>query len=414
MIPKSEVMAHANKTNLSPHVIEKDYALGWVLAGIFNQPELKHKWIFKGGTCLKKCYFETYRFSEDLDFTLSDPSHIDHDFLKRQFSEVSEWVYGQSGLSLPVDKIEFDIYENKMAKTSCQGKLSYLGPLAPTSPKQWPRIKLDLTHHELLADTPQIVGINHPYSDLPEVGINILAYSYDEVFAEKTRALSERTRPRDLYDVINLFRQVSHFHNKQQNVLKILKAKCEFKNAKMPTYHDLEKHYESCRIGWGDQLAHQVVTLAPFDSYWNELPAFFDWLNLGKKQAFVAISEQDNPVIFDEPTEQFLAQYSVMDAIRFAAASRLCVNIRYRKEDGVIQNYLIEPYSLRITRERNLLLYAYKHDERVIRGFRVDRIISISVSHEVFQPVYAVEIFPKGQGAAGYSQVKVRRNDWGY
>ncbi|HEY0410225.1 MAG TPA: nucleotidyl transferase AbiEii/AbiGii toxin family protein [Candidatus Dormibacteraeota bacterium] len=24
----------------------------------------------KGGTCLRKCYYETYRFSEDLDFTL--------------------------------------------------------------------------------------------------------------------------------------------------------------------------------------------------------------------------------------------------------------------------------------------------------------------------------------------------------
>jgi len=29
-------------------------------------------WAFKGGTCLKKCYFETYRFSEDLDFTLTE------------------------------------------------------------------------------------------------------------------------------------------------------------------------------------------------------------------------------------------------------------------------------------------------------------------------------------------------------
>jgi predicted nucleotidyltransferase component of viral defense system len=29
-------------------------------------------WVFKGGACLKKCYFETYRFSEDLDFSLRD------------------------------------------------------------------------------------------------------------------------------------------------------------------------------------------------------------------------------------------------------------------------------------------------------------------------------------------------------
>jgi predicted nucleotidyltransferase component of viral defense system len=28
--------------------------------------------IFKGGTCLRKCYFPNYRFSEDLDFTSTD------------------------------------------------------------------------------------------------------------------------------------------------------------------------------------------------------------------------------------------------------------------------------------------------------------------------------------------------------
>ena len=39
-----------------------------------SAPEaLRESWLFKGGTCLKKC-FETYRFSEDLDFTLTDAS----------------------------------------------------------------------------------------------------------------------------------------------------------------------------------------------------------------------------------------------------------------------------------------------------------------------------------------------------
>ena len=51
-------------------MIEKDYVLGWLLWGIGSDPVLGQKWIFKGGTCLKKCYIETYRFSEDLDFTV--------------------------------------------------------------------------------------------------------------------------------------------------------------------------------------------------------------------------------------------------------------------------------------------------------------------------------------------------------
>ena len=44
-------------------MIEKDYVLDWMLAGIFAHPTLGPAWVFKGGTCLKKCFLETYRLS---------------------------------------------------------------------------------------------------------------------------------------------------------------------------------------------------------------------------------------------------------------------------------------------------------------------------------------------------------------
>lgn len=50
-------------------VMERDYLLTWVLAGIVSVPELSAKLGFKGGTALKKCYFGDYRFSYDLDFS---------------------------------------------------------------------------------------------------------------------------------------------------------------------------------------------------------------------------------------------------------------------------------------------------------------------------------------------------------
>jgi predicted nucleotidyltransferase component of viral defense system len=59
-------MDFAREFGLDPNIVEKDYVLGWLLAGIANNASLKSKWVFKGGPCLKKCYFETYRFSEDL------------------------------------------------------------------------------------------------------------------------------------------------------------------------------------------------------------------------------------------------------------------------------------------------------------------------------------------------------------
>ena len=70
MIDRQELFELAREFSLRPDIVEKDYALGWLLAGIGQHPDTSATWIFKGGTCLKKCYFETYRFSEDLDFTL--------------------------------------------------------------------------------------------------------------------------------------------------------------------------------------------------------------------------------------------------------------------------------------------------------------------------------------------------------
>ena len=72
-------MDFTREFGLAARVIEKDYVLGWVLAGIFNHLVIGSSWVFKGGTCLKKCFFETYRFAEDLDYSLSESNHLDQE-----------------------------------------------------------------------------------------------------------------------------------------------------------------------------------------------------------------------------------------------------------------------------------------------------------------------------------------------
>ena len=93
MIEKNEVLKLAKLLNLSPETIEKDYVLGWMLFGINANTKLKDKWMFKGGTSLKKCFFETFRFSEDLDFTISDSSHFTKDFLLHEFYKIADVTY---------------------------------------------------------------------------------------------------------------------------------------------------------------------------------------------------------------------------------------------------------------------------------------------------------------------------------
>jgi hypothetical protein len=65
------------KAGKPQYVLEKDYALSYLLAGIAAVPTLRASLVFKGGTCLRKAYFPGYRFSEDLDFTSRTPWDCD-------------------------------------------------------------------------------------------------------------------------------------------------------------------------------------------------------------------------------------------------------------------------------------------------------------------------------------------------
>ena len=205
MIPKAQLLVLANEEALAPTTIEKDYALGWILYGVSRHPEAS-KWVFKGGTCLKKCFFNTYRFSEDLDFTVPLELPYNHSAILKVLREVAEWTEAASGITFPRDDLTLEEYKNLRGKISFQGKASFVGPLQMNRHSQQ-RVKFDLTQDEIIADTPQLREINHPYNDAMAPTPEVLCYSVNEILAEKSRALYERQgRARDVYDVVHLSR----------------------------------------------------------------------------------------------------------------------------------------------------------------------------------------------------------------
>ena len=391
MIDRREILEMASRMSLTPHVVEKDYMLGWMLAGIGAHPALRDSWLFKGGTCLKKCFFETYRFSEDLDFTLTDPAHIESVFLTQTFNEIGEWIYERTGIEIPAYLQNFDIYTNPRGTISCQGKISYRGPVAT---RDLPRIKLDLTADERIVLAPVRVGVFHPYSDEPAEGIDVLAYAYEELFGEKVRALAERTRPRDLYDVVNLFRN-AEARPHASVMLDVLRQKCEFKGIAVPVLADLEEHRAELQSLWQNMLAHQLPTLPPYESFWDELPAFFDWLQGGVEPAIpaayalsageVVLRQRDLRLPVSGQAQSFI------EIIRFAAGNRLLVELDYQ---GSTRR--IEPYSLRRTQDGNIVLHAFNADRNEHRSYRVDRIQGARVTNTTFTPRHAVELSPQG------------------
>jgi predicted nucleotidyltransferase component of viral defense system len=256
MIRRIEITEAARAWGLMPHVVEKDYVLGWLLMGLGNHVVLQTQWIFKGGTCLKKCYLETYRFSEDLDFTLTPDASMDVNEIADMVRDVCIWVSQESGIELPPDEIEFKSAPNRRGTVILRGKLAYRGPLQqPTNPK----IRFDLTTDEIIIRPPIFQPVNHPYSDCPSQQISVRCYPIDEILAEKTRALGERCMPRDLYDIIRMFRY-PNLNFDAEAIRELTTRKCAHRNIALPSLDSINASPRSVELAseWTNMLGHQL------------------------------------------------------------------------------------------------------------------------------------------------------------
>lgn len=54
---RSRLEAERDRLSIRWDVLERDYAISWILAGISKISSLRELLVFKGGTALKKCYF---------------------------------------------------------------------------------------------------------------------------------------------------------------------------------------------------------------------------------------------------------------------------------------------------------------------------------------------------------------------
>jgi predicted nucleotidyltransferase component of viral defense system len=405
MITKQNILERAAEWRLRPDVVEKDYVLGWLLAGIANHAELRDTWIFKGGTCLKKCYFETYRFSEDLDFSLFAGALYSADELMRQIREVARWVGAQSGIDLPESMIVVETKQNRQGQPTFRPRIAYRGPLA-TSTLTPPRVLVDLTQHEVIAATPAQRSIFHPYPDEFPDGTAVSAYSLEELFAEKTRALHERTRPRDLYDVVQLvenFAEAVDFASARV----LFRRKCSTKGIVVPSSAViLAQVRESGELeaDWKAMLAHQLPALPPLDGIRIRIPTVLAWIDepapvvaepLVVPPAPIAVPPPRLPRVTARADEDVVAPAGVtfwgtaspLELARFAGANRLMIEFSYH---GVHRS--AEPYSLRRAGTGNLLLYAWEEAAGHVKAFKVGEISELAVTERNFIPKYSIEL----------------------
>lgn len=393
MITRADIVERVREWGLAEQVVEKDYVLGWVLWGIGTDPILGEQWVFKGGTCLKKCYIETYRFSEDLDFTVLAGGVVAPDDVLPHLHRVLDRVGDESGIDFSQREPRFRL---RPLGQAAEGRVYYRGPRQTPQPAS---IKLDLSADEQVVRPPVLRSVAHPYPDLlPQPG-TVRCYSFEEVFAEKLRAMGQRGRPRDLYDIVNLFRRNDlrlHAHL----IHEVLVEKCRIKSVEVPTFDSVAAapHRAELESEWANMLGHQLPALPPLEQFLTELPDLFAWLH-GEAEfpelTAIAAEAGEDLSWTPPPTAATWRQGVPLESVRFAATNRLCLALTYN--DSV---RLIEPYSLRRTQDGHFVLHALRADSGEHRSYRVDRIQRVEVTTRPFWPRYIVEFSASGPLAA--------------
>jgi predicted nucleotidyltransferase component of viral defense system len=239
MILQSEIRKIAEKEGVPLDTVDKSWVLGHFLAELFRSNWAHQYLVFKGGTCLKKCYFKDYRFSEDLDFTLKNSKIvITEDLLQSVFDNITNKI----GILFSPVKIRLLKSKNQLVGYETQIKFwgaNHKRNQQPTPYERWlTSIKIEIIFYEKLVDAPVDKTIYHDFTDnsyLTEV--KIPCYSISEIMAEKFRALLQRnySAPRDYYDLWKILQLKDIDWDK---IMRIFEQKMKYKEIPWSGYED--------------------------------------------------------------------------------------------------------------------------------------------------------------------------------
>jgi len=180
MITQAPITRRAARDGVHAKTVERDYVLAHIMAGfaaLGNDTGL----VFKGGTALRLCYFEDYRYSADLDFSIVAGSETDaYATVDRALNNASAIIPGMH------------------LTNSTPPRIAYLGPLGRER-----TLKLDIATDELVINTDE-QGLLPRWPDLPN-DTNVFVYTLPEIAGEKIRCVLQRLQCRDLFDLSLLF-----------------------------------------------------------------------------------------------------------------------------------------------------------------------------------------------------------------
>lgn len=182
MIPEIFIMAwceYAKWQTLAQ--IEQDLIISRALVDLYNDPYIKDALVFRGGTALNKLYIAPgARYSEDIDFVQKRAEGVGStiDAIR---AVLKPW------LGDPAWKI-----------TQRSAKLIYKYESINKTPG---KLKIEINTTEHFQVLPLKQAEFHVNSEWFKSSANIITYEIDELMATKLRALYQRRKGRDLFDL---------------------------------------------------------------------------------------------------------------------------------------------------------------------------------------------------------------------
>jgi len=207
-------------------LLEQDVRLHLLLRDLVQHPDLGTRLVFRGGTCLVKCYLGYYRFSVDLDFTATggaETARLGAKEARRQLRPLQRQIAVTLADHAARETLQFDPRRDLKFGQSNRMMTAFLH--YESTSRRVMTIKVDFNFAEPLEFSPKrldAVGLlRTPFaasialvdSDLPDrygAPIPVTAYEPREILAEKGRALLTRraAKTRDLVDLFLLERDL--------------------------------------------------------------------------------------------------------------------------------------------------------------------------------------------------------------
>jgi predicted nucleotidyltransferase component of viral defense system len=244
MLARHFVTRQATLDNVDAYIVERDYVLAHVVA------QLHHSKLgdgisvlFKGGTALRLVYFDSYRYSADLDFTV--------------VGGTIEEAARRIGLAVDAARefAGFPILELASDNTH----VAYIGPLGAATARL---VKLDISNEEVVDTVERRVVMSRIWNDLPRPQF-VDVYSLEDISAEKLRCVMQRVQCRDLYD---LYRIVSGARIDLPMVLGLFERKARVKDLDPNDFRDVfGERVLRYRKLWTKELTGHLTNPPHFD-----------------------------------------------------------------------------------------------------------------------------------------------------